>query len=84
MAASQVNRMDSVTVLLSARGCLPSDRAAGGWQDARMHAEIRPMRGEDLDDALEVLAEVAEEGLWLGAEAGVRPCRPACAVGAVT
>ena len=32
--------------------------------------QIRPMRPEDVDEALAMFAEVAAEGLWLGTEAG--------------
>jgi RimJ/RimL family protein N-acetyltransferase len=32
--------------------------------------EIRSMRAEDVDEALDMLAEVAAEGRWLGTEAG--------------
>lgn len=35
-----------------------------------MQALIRPMRAEDLDQALTILADVAAEGLWVGTEVG--------------
>jgi RimJ/RimL family protein N-acetyltransferase len=35
-----------------------------------MQAFIRPMRAEDLDQALAILTDVAAEDLWLGAEVG--------------
>lgn len=36
---------------------------------------VRPMTAEDIDDALEMFAGVAEEGRWLGTEAGFDPAR---------
>ncbi len=35
-----------------------------------MHVTVRPMRDSDLDEGIGVLAEVANEGLWVGTEAG--------------